>query len=212
VGCKDDDDGPETSTVAGNKITATVSASGVVKVKAFIDAGHYDGERSPAIAECDYSNGFTLALPETVDTKYLDPIDAWFLSGNEVSTSDENAKMNELVIAGYNADGNRTGTFYYESKTWDAIFVYADRNVTVTGSYTYSDGDKEIYNISLVKGWNIVYITGSEKNDVVTDTYTTSNPGGMSWVFDNWGDYDSYQAKSAAKSAGSKKRLFRGLK
>jgi hypothetical protein len=105
------------------------------------------------------------------------------------------------------------GSFYYESKTCDAYYTYVDRNVTIKGSFTDElDDETYICNVSLVKGWNIVYEIESKKDDVYTYTSTTSNPGGLSWVFYSRSEYEPYQAKSAAKSAGSKKLLFRGLK
>jgi hypothetical protein len=211
VGCDKDDDDPETSTVAGNKITATVSAQGVAKVKALIY--DYDGGGiGTAIAECDYSNGgFTLALPETVDAKNLGTINDMFPS--EISVSDKNAKLGSLETIGYSADGAEAGTFWYESKTCDAYYIYTDRNVTIKGSFTDEyDDDKYVCNVSFVKGWNIVYEIESKKDDVYTYTSTSSNPGGLSWVFYSRYEYEPYQAKSAAKSVGSKKRLFKGLK
>jgi hypothetical protein len=140
VGCKDDDDDPGTSVVAGNKITATVSAQGVAKVKALV-AG-----TSTPIAECDYSNGgFTLTLPETVDAERLGTMGDEFPS--EISVSDKNAKGCELMTVGYNVNGGEAGTFWYESKTCDAYYTYTDRNVTVKGSFTDEyDDDKLLSN------------------------------------------------------------------
>lgn len=211
MGCDKDDDDPETSVVAGNKITATVSAPNVAKVKAMV---YYEGEGDVGgesiIAECDYSNGgFTLTLPENVDAKYLETLSNYEFEDG-ISISDKNVKTCSIDIYGYNAAGAEAGTFWYESKTCEAGFMYVDRNVTVTGSHTYSDGEKEVYNMSLVKGWNIVYMTETEKDDVYTYTATTSNPGGLSWVFYSRDDDESYQG--AARFAASKKLMLRGLK
>ncbi len=212
--CKKDDDGPGTSSIEDNKITATVSASNVDNVKALVDvSGDNMGNLTgTSVANSSFSNGFTLTLPATVDAKYLEEFDDDdFPSG--ISVSDKSAKTGEIVIVGYDKAGAQLGTFWYASNTWDAGFIYADKNVTITGSGTDKYGDTEVYNVSLVKGWNIIYGTETEKNDVSTYTYTTSDPGGLKWVFDDYSDY-SYQSASVSKSkiAGSKKLMAKGLK
>ncbi|MDR1172831.1 MAG: hypothetical protein LBL24_10285 [Bacteroidales bacterium] len=179
VGCNKDDDDLETSVVADNKITVTVDAPNVAVVKARMD--DYEGDGDATMDECDYSNGgFALTLPATLDAEYLEPLVDVFPSG--ISVSDKNTKMGDLLIYGHNADGASIGAFYYGSNTCNGEYTYVDRNVTITGSYTDGDGYKTVFNVSLVKGWNIVYSTETEK----ICTVTTSNPGGLSWYFESY--------------------------
>jgi hypothetical protein len=72
-----------------------------------------------------------------------------------------------------------------------ASLVYADRNVTLTGTYTDDHGYTYIYNCSFKKGWNFVVVSTSG----TTTTYTTSTtlPSGFTWKVMTKDEYDSYR-------------------
>lgn len=212
MGCKKDDDGPGTNSVSN--LTAKVESGSTYNSK--IDIVKALMEDNYAAATGNYANGeFTLDLSGTVSSKYLDNIGEDLPKG--VKVSDESVIGGFIdIIVGYKS-GDRVGTFYYEkvssnSETW-AIFLYVDKDVTITGSGSDKDGDytdNYTFNISLKKGWNMIYETYSENGKISTDTYTTSDPGGLKWYFDDDSDYKSYQSVVISKSkiAG----MFKNLK
>ncbi len=202
--CKKDDDGPETSSITS--IIAKVedgSSYSLDKVKGLfsIEGSMYE------IVSGNYTNdGFTLYLPETIDVKYL-RVFSDIPKG--VKMSDPNTKLGALSVLGYKSN-IALGNFEYEKETQslhvEAEFIYADRDVTVTGSSIYEEGYKVVWNAALKKGWNIVY-------DIYTATevtYTTSDPGGLKWYFYD-GSEKLFQTESIAKFAGSKKLMSKGL-
>ncbi|KAA6337093.1 hypothetical protein EZS27_014805 [termite gut metagenome] len=194
-------------------IQATVSTGGVAvdTVKAFI--WQYDEatdtESSFEVASGVYKNGgFTLNLPATVPAQYLQ-----FWGENVpdgINISDSNAKGASLGDIEAYKGTERVGEF----EQWVRInanteirsqFMYVDRDVTITGSYTEKYGDwieTEIDNLSLKKGWNKVYVkhVESEINKTSTTEVTNTEPGGLQWHFENdWYDVQPQAAKSVAK-------------
>lgn len=101
--------------------------------------------------------GFKIALPDSIDSKYL--IDA--IDFEEEGLSDENAKftpLGYLVLLAYDHAGNEIGCFYYsgekpdESANGFAYYVFADRNFRIWKT----DGDDYV-TCNFKKGWNTVY-------------------------------------------------------
>jgi hypothetical protein len=68
---------------------------------------------------------------------------------------------------------------YTETGFEYAGLIYADRDVTIKGTYTYRG--KQEYNCSLKKGWNYLIKTSSNGDDSIT-TASQSLPSGFYWV------------------------------
>jgi len=201
-----DDDGTLTSGWFDGTFTAIVQGGSnyndlidsVIATK-WWDTG--DDWGNEIIAQGNWSNGsFTMTLPETVDSRFL------FRAGDEfpdfLTISDGNARISDGL--GFRAiDANRciVGSLwkaYTETEnTLEGFFiVFADRDVTITGEYTYTDTwegvtytDTDVWNVSLRRGWNWVRESGKriEENHWQYEITTMSPPSGLRWHFDDWG-------------------------
>ena len=172
------------------KITATVENgndynSEINTVKAYVIYGHGDEYE---IATGKYSGGgFRLTLPQSVSSNYLGSaadIMRFFMWSDAVQFSDPQVGLATLEVAGYEGDDMNipVADFYYHKavngeNVAEGTFVYADRDVTVTGS-----DEETIYNVSLKKGWNIIYDVW---NDNGKDEVTTKEVSGMKWYHED---------------------------
>ncbi|MDR3093451.1 MAG: DUF3823 domain-containing protein [Bacteroidales bacterium] len=204
--CNKDDDNGGSAVV---EIKATVENGvglNVDKVKALLGL---DEERigydwvwtGYEVASTDYTNGgFTLKLPETVPASRLGLLFDGLSEG--VTVNPATAKGMFIVIVAYN-DENEMGEFeYIDAKGWTASYTYVDRDVTVTGSYTgkspsgsYTENTEKITfdNLSLKKGWNVIYHFYEENESTKTNTskLTNTKPAGLKWIFnDNYDEAD----------------------
>ena len=110
-------------------------------------------------------------------------------------------------IRGYDGDDDEIGDFYLEEENGDneyyTSWFYSDRDVTIKGE---DDGEK--YNVTLKKGWNVVY-------DSYTDgsySLTSQKPSGVNYT---WNFYDNSSFRSASiatKSVENTKSAFSKLK
>ncbi len=179
------DDQGLTSSVFDGKIQATVAGgdslnSKIDFVKAFV---RVHGANDYEVASAPYSNGgFTLNLPETV------PILGGYEPQEGITVSDTTVKSTEVTGIRAYKGATEVGTFhyyYYESADFasGATFVYADKNVSITGSFLH-DNEVVTYNrISLKRGWNKVYGKMSKKTTPQTLEFTSTEPSGLKWIF-----------------------------
>jgi len=188
VACSKDNDEPESGWFDGT-ITAVVengnAYNGVVS-KVTAEAWDNNSRKFVEIASGSYTNGgFTLRLPATLSDNYLKS-DIFGPVKDALKFSDENAKATiEVIISAYNSSGVKVGWFDYgtEAEKYPAIdvsFMYADRDLTITGSFV-DRGDTYSYSISLKKGWNKLYNTWDDGYD----EYTTKPVSGCKWYFKN---------------------------
>ena len=246
--CNKDDDpfaGLQTSWFDGT-ITAQVENGNAYNnfVKRVMTKVWDKNDNSTALASAPYANGgFTLTLPQTVEAEFLSPFDDdEFGSDLKISDKsallfgmggygdgdigayssasgdfDDNDRVGRVVFAKNEFEGNEetgTGTYIFAS----AGFIYADRDVAIVGTVTWSDTWDgvtytliEKYSISLKKGWNIMYATSSsryvnwETQTTSENHFTTAPVSGLKWYGDMYNVYGSpaKQAKSV---------LERGLK
>ena len=137
------------------------------------------------------NGGFTLTLPATLDSRYLAD---WFENEENIVMSDRNARMNrELDLRAYNSDGEEVGDFMLSKEDGDkfvwVFFVYTDRDVTITG--TTNDSEIQlIYNLSLKRGWNRVYITDLEIENGLRRDISSTPISGLRWHFYGGGSVD----------------------
>ena len=226
---KDDDNDGGTNGGNASKITATNVINGSTKIKtvkalAYWESGDSD-YGSDAIAQAPYqNNGFTLELPATVGAKYLETIDADDLEG--ISVSDKNFKSCFLDdLRGYNGDDDEIGYFYLEEENDDSeqytSWIYVDRDVTIKGESKEIDEEYdqeyiEKYDLTLKKGWNLVYdsYTESYKNgrDVYSSTMSSKKPSGVNYTWNFYDDYVYSSASVALKSAKNSKSFSSKLK
>jgi len=69
-----------------------------------------------------------------------------------------------------------------------ACLVYAEKDLTIKGSYQYSKGSdvyNGVYNVSLKKGWNYVIVSNNRTERIVNYTASTKLPDGFYWVVFN---------------------------
>jgi len=167
----------------GFKITASVENgnaynSTISTVKAFSDID-CTGTDCRVIASAAYTNGsFTLTLPATPPVRFLWDIADFFSQNLEISN--RNAKVAHIdAPSAYSSNGEWVGNFAYSksdnnSYTY-AYYMYADMDVTITGSLS---GNLE-FDLSLKKGWNIVY--SIDESDI--EKRTTQVISGLKWHF-----------------------------
>ena len=181
-----------------------------VEVEAFEYYLH-SGKRV-VIARGPYSNGtFSLELPAIVDNIYLtnslatEDLEPYFKVSNKkvkigifsftatdydediANSIDEKNKEGNGVHWGYSF---KTFPLIYtksdDISTTEGLFYYADRNCSITGSLTASDGHYTLtYSTHLKKGWNIVYHTEKyiETSDkqIRIEELSTNPVSGMKW-------------------------------
>jgi hypothetical protein len=183
---EDDDDTGGGGVINNNTITAKVENGSdyngeINLVKALIvtgerrnpQTGHYEWT-GHEVGSSSYSNGgFTLKLLESVDDRYLQPGTDELPEGLTISNPD--VKIGFVTIVAYDESGAEIGSFELYSEDYEGILLYADGNVSVTGSSAYDD--ERTYNLQLKKGWNTVYVVGD-------DEATTQTPSRLKWYFD----------------------------
>ncbi len=174
-------------------ITATVSGLAIDEVKAI---EYIKGVVEFEMASGKYENGgFTLNLPSTIPAQYLVAFAGTVPTGIQISDANFKGFIGGNIYAYKN--GERVGQFVYGAEIDDdtkisVSFIYADRNVTITGSYTTeNEWVTEIVtynNVTWKKGWNKVYFTStqSQKNGKLTikSDCTTIEPSGLYWWFE----------------------------
>ena len=213
VGCdKDDDDAPETS-IVNNNISVTVPnvPPEVKNVKLLVDCtinldwvvdeetgeGGFKTNITGEEIEIGFYSGskLTIDLPETLDNQFLDMTIKNIEVPDGISVSNCDSKGIGGFLVGYDNDGNQVGWFFYgkfdeeKERFLMAMLSYIDSDVIITGETTIGEliKAKAIYDCNLKKGWNFLYIlfSGDEENGLVTRT-TTSNPGGLVWIFEKF--------------------------
>ena len=63
-----------------------------------------------------------------------------------------------------------------------ALFMYADRNVTIKGTYT-SGSESETYDLNLKKGWNEVNLEMSVTSSTATVSISSTIPSNLKWKY-----------------------------
>ncbi len=167
------------------------------------DESRLEKEDDCQVKSVKYVNGeFIMDLPVTVDDKYLKKIDGSYL--HILKVSNKTAKGVSIYFEAYKS-GVCVGNFYHAQKKSnseiEALFVYVDGNVEITGSDSRTDIHRDSYgnyrgettwntsyNVSLKKGWNIIYYTEIQSGSTITETATTNVPDGMKWYFNGPGE------------------------
>ena len=213
-GCKKDKDKTTTTEIPTStfdgKITATVENGSAYNSLVKRVVAYFDESVRQLYAVGNYANGgFTLTLPNLEGNQNL-----WLLTTDDadlggINISDKTAKTTVFDPEFYGLSSTSgsvqendvvCGFYYYSEKEGaEANPVYADKNVTVTGS-NGGNGWKEEYNVSLKKGWNWVYYRHYEENGKEMVTFTTQAVSGLKW-------YPSDYSHKAKKSQSRFSRL-----
>ena len=251
VSCSSDDDPANTASV--KVISAQVEKgnsynSMIDSVYVELDWENREDWGSEIIARSAYRNGgFTLALPGEIDDSFLYPIneedeaDEMF---QNATISDKSARLAAFMGVSAYKEGSLVGSFErsnvdpFAAEDMEAseilsllsrgiysiIYMYADRPVTVKGSYTEQDSELEDgffgevkgnVNVSLLKGWNVVAIKMvvnmniAQQKVTTTVTMTTSEPSGLKWYFYNYSDnFELALPPSALRSSSKLTQTF----
>jgi hypothetical protein len=143
------------------------------------------------MATAAYNNGtFTLSLPETLSDEYLDDefIEELLDTDNGalpkgVTASNSQLKGEWVKILAYRS-GKEVGEFYYATEECESNLLYADRDISITGIHTETDGDVNKYSLHLKRGWNMIYEKDTEKGNSTEYELTTTAPAGVKWIYD----------------------------
>jgi hypothetical protein len=231
-----DDDDKDDKSVKGFSIQANVENgndynSTIDAVRGLINADEEHDEETDSfywtgheVVNTDYKNGsFTLNLPQ-IEDQYLYPLEG-IPDGIKVSNVD--VKGAGLLILAYKS-GNAVGEFEYEKRSsinnYLAGYIYVNGDASMIGSeteeypsWTYNYD----YDVSLTKGWNIIYFKYSESltDKTSTEEVTSNSPSGLKWYFNSYGyeySIENNQAQSLRSSQSVAKRkplsLFKQLK
>ena len=134
--------------------------------------------------------GFTIELPKTKETDYLEPLNL----PPTLSISNKNVKFKDSGFIGMNKDGFGLYGFYLMKQSVEgdvsrAIFRYIDSDVTISGNHqiVYSSTYElsVTYSIDLKKGWNVWYYSSSisrvDGKIIVVEQWSSTPVSGLKW-------------------------------
>jgi len=112
--------------------------------------------------------------------------DSSWLIEEGISVSPNNAKVYlDMKSGNFATFDGKYGLFCIKDRNNVAVLCYADIDVTIQGTSSYSDSAHTfIYNVSLKKGWN--YVIGSKSGNTQTYTSSVSQPSGYKWTVTDW--------------------------
>jgi hypothetical protein len=198
-----------------NEDTDTYETSSITSIAAVVENGSaFDSridkvvvytEDGYQVAIAAYENvRFIIDLPETIESSHLRRV---FTYQPDLQVSNKNALGIGVRLYAYQSE-SRVGEFFYAKSTdkpTEALFVYVDRAVRITGrqSITWDNAQQNqgptvffthinYHSISLKKGWNIIYFnetsTQQGRNSISTEEITTDTPEGLRWHFNGPGE------------------------
>ena len=199
TGCGGKEDDPETSSITSISVTVENGSAFASKIE---DVMALLTDENAMVKTVKYGNGvFTIDLPATVNESYLKNVDGGYPA---LKISNKKVKGVSINIDAFQS-GVCVGNFYHAKNSGiqtEALFVYVDGDVKITGSDSFTIINRDpygsllgehtyntTYNVSLKKGWNIIYFTethsGPGFKTSTTETITTNVPDGMKWYFRN---------------------------
>ena len=190
---KDEDEGSAVTINATVDDGASYNSS-IDEVKAVISHGD---TVIFVVASGSYTNGgFSLTLPKSIDGKHLEPMDTDIPEG--VTTSNLQVKGCGVNLYGYKS-GEVVGMFQNgknDDVTYTAAesYIFVDGNTSISGSSSETSDlmgmpitIKTSYNLTLKKGWNLVYLnmtpTVTETEISMTMDISNTQISGLKWYF-----------------------------
>jgi hypothetical protein len=135
-------------------------------------------------AKSVYNNGeFKLTL-QTVNDSLLHLLSDSTFTPRGVTVSDTTAKVVDAFIYANKSD-KQAGSFYYGTTEWPGQLMYANKNVTVSGSGSIGNKTNKYTNVRLEQGWNMVYRKESASAGKHEVEITTQTPNGAKWYYKN---------------------------
>ena len=191
--CNNDDDGPGVSSITS--ITAQVEKGSEYDLDVVKAVMYYGAEDEYIVAEGGYKNGgFTIVLPSEVDGRYLEDIGEDMPEGIKISNA--SARIGAINLEGYKNEDYVDYFFHAKIEITEKVFsligggfIYVDKDVTITGSYSEQTEDginlSITFNTLFKRGWNAMYasFSMSDKDPTITVRVVTKNPGGLKWYF-----------------------------
>ena len=204
--------------IIGDDFSEVVS----VRVMSWYWDSDVEEDRTFILAEAPFvNNGFTLQLTNDIPESVLQPL---YEAPDNFVVSDKNAKLFALMYDwpfAFDSNGDIIGRFILadmisENEAYIAIWLYADRDVTLKGTSLVHECCcerlEESWDVDLRRGWNIVYLNLYRNFDTRTgkNSYTTQRPAGMNlrWHFYRWNfeDWSSHSAKT--QGVESRRSIF----
>jgi hypothetical protein len=181
--CSKDEDKNKNGAIQSNTLNVTVENAASYSGKISDVKLSADGS-DVTLASAPYNNGkFTITLPESLGRQYLDAIG----TPRDVTISDTDVKTGLAILYAYES-GSRIGRFYHGAGDWQGFLMYADGDVSITGSHSFTNSfggttAETFNNCNLADGWNILYIKGTQTGSSDEYEYTTRAPAGAKWYF-----------------------------
>jgi hypothetical protein len=169
------DDGGNSNPIWGKTGTVAITVENGASYNNLIDEVELMYGDGVVLSRASYDDGsFTIELPASVDSKYLDELEEEFSATFKVSNP--SVKMATAWLIVRTSSSRWIGDFYHGTEEWEGKeLLYVTGDVSMTG--TAPDG---IFNVHLKKGWNLVY----EYERKGADEVTTTAPAGAKWYFD----------------------------
>jgi hypothetical protein len=150
-------------------------------------------------ASVEVSGGKAVIKLGVPTNEYLGTIsEKWYFSGDdndeipsEITVSTPDVKVTGGFDAGFFGSADDYNLFCEKDEDNFTCLVYADKDVTIIGTYTYTDTYDsktytETYNVSLKAGWNYYLWQLNETTNTTTYTASTTLPAGFNWKVEQW--------------------------
>jgi hypothetical protein len=193
VSCEDDDGGG--NAILGNNITSGAEVVYDSSIKNLTEAKKatnfsfvYDHDvrrirplndfldGSPSVTISDNKVTIILGTPKSA---YLNTLSDELIEKG-ITVNPSNAKFFEMD---FSTSDNKYSLFCMKDDKNGAVLSYADRDVTIKGTFnSRDDGEEYKYNMSLKKGWNYLFSSYNEKTKTSTATSSTTQPSGYKWT------------------------------
>jgi hypothetical protein len=124
-----------------------------------------------------------------MDEKLLYSITDEYKDELNLKISNKNVRTNKVERFHVFKDSVAIGHFSFrikESYSYyvEAFFQYVDADVTIVGKCCK---DEIVFDMTLKKGWNIVYIISEDVDDQSVSTFTTEKPNiELQWRYESW--------------------------
>jgi len=194
VSCTENENGHENP--FNRTITATVvNGNNYNDLISNVVATLWVNDRNHTIATGTWSNGgFTITLPQTINTALLLPI--FYDVPQGLNVSNRAARLQGVSIRAHDEQQRERGSVVYGTadRSSQMGLLYADRDVTITGTeplFDATDGGQvpngryTIWNLQLRTGWNRVYIIAKSEQ---VEYISTESISGLRWYFSQGDD------------------------
>jgi outer membrane murein-binding lipoprotein Lpp len=152
-----------------------------VKAEICLPNGNY-----VVLASVPYNKGkFTITLPE-VPEKYLDVDDRSYLPTG-ITVSDSTVKTADITLRTYKGSTVSGKISYTNTNPWmEGMYRYSNKALTEYGRGTTESGIRVESDVSLQKGWNVVYLIKASNSSPEIETSTKPANVNFEWSVDEY--------------------------